>query len=51
MTLPFSMPNPVGLFIQPLTAITISDPVMPVITTGMPQAKWSFGLMRSQPYT
>ena len=46
---PFSSRKPVGWFIQPLTAITINEPVKPVITIGMPARKCAFGDRRSQP--
>ena len=38
-----------GWFIQPLTAITISEPAMPAITIGMPASRCRRGDMRSQP--
>ena len=41
--------KPPGLFIQALTAITNSEPVMPAITTGIPVSRWARGESRSQP--
>ena len=37
------------VFIQALTEITISEPVKPAITIGMPLRKWARGESRSQP--
>ena len=34
---PFLSVKPVGLFIQPLTVITISEPLKPAIATGIPE--------------
>ena len=45
--LPFTSLKPLGWFIQPLTAITISEPVRPVITTTTPHARCLRGEMRS----
>jgi len=42
--------NPVGWFIQPLTAMTNSEPATPATAIGMPLAKCVHGLSRSQPY-
>ncbi len=46
---PLTTSNPVGPFIQPLTAITKNDPVRPVITIGMPVRKWTLPGSLSQP--
>jgi hypothetical protein len=43
--------NPLGLFIQALTEITVSDPVNPVITIGIPLRRCMRGDSRPQPYT
>ena len=48
-TWPSSSRKPVGWFIQPLTAITISEPAKPVITIGMPASRCARGERRSQP--
>ena len=49
MTSPLTTSKPSGLFIQPLTAITVNEPVKPVITIGMPVRKCARGGSRSQP--
>ena len=41
--------EPVGWFIQPLTVITISDPLKPAMTTGIPASMCARGDSRSQP--
>jgi hypothetical protein len=41
--------KPPGLFIQALTVRTISEPVKPATTTGMPLKKCVRGDRRSQP--
>ena len=41
--------SPLGWFIHALTEITISDPVKPVITTGIALSMWARGESRSQP--
>jgi len=41
--------KPLGLFIQALTVITISEPIKPAMTTGMPLRKCARGERRSQP--
>ena len=41
--------NPVGSFIQPLTAITLNEPAKPEITTGIPVMKCARLESRSQP--
>jgi hypothetical protein len=43
--------KPDGWFIHALTEITISDPVKPVITIGMPLSMWTRGDSLPQPYT
>ena len=43
--------NPVGWFIQALTAMTNIEPVIPASAIGRPLAKCSRGRKRSQPYT
>jgi hypothetical protein len=43
--------KPLGLFIQALTLMTMSEPVKPAITTGMPLRKCARGERRPQPYT
>ena len=48
-TRPSTSRNPVGWFIQPLTEITINEPVKPAITIGMPLAKCARGDRRFQP--
>ena len=48
-TLPPASRKPPGWFIQALTAMTMSDPVKPVMTIGMPLRKCSRGDRRSQP--
>jgi hypothetical protein len=50
-TFPSTTPKPCGLFIHPLTAITVNDPVRPVITIGTPVRKCARGVSRPQPYT
>jgi hypothetical protein len=50
-TLPSRRVKPPGWFIHALTEMTISDPVKPVSTIGMPLAKCARGDSRSQPYT
>ncbi len=50
-TFPFCIVNPDGLFIQPLTAITIIEPLKPVITIGIPASMCTRGERRPQPYT
>jgi hypothetical protein len=47
---PLTSVNPVGWFIQPLTAMTNSDPATPAIAMGIPDRKWSRGESRSHPY-
>ncbi len=49
VTRPPATVNPLGLFIHAFTAITISEPVKPATTTGMPERKWARGERRSQP--
>ena len=51
VTTPARSVKPVGWFIQPLTAITIAEPVMPVSATTQPQAMCARCEIRSQPYT
>jgi len=46
---PSASVNPVGWFIQPLTAITKNDPATPAIAIGTPHQKWAHGRSRSQP--
>ncbi len=41
--------NPDGWFIQPLTAMTNSEPATPATATGMPDRKCARGFSRSQP--
>ena len=48
-TLPATSRKPPGWFIHALTEITVSDPVNPVITIGIPLRKWRRGESRSQP--
>jgi hypothetical protein len=43
------MRKPPGWFIQALTAITVSEPVMPAITIGIPLQKCARGESRFQP--
>ena len=43
--------NPVGWFIQALTAMTNIEPVIPASAIGRPLAKCTQGRSRSQPYT
>jgi hypothetical protein len=50
-TSPLRIENPVGWFIQPLTEITMNEPVKPARITGTPTAKCVRGERRSQPYT
>ena len=42
-------PEALGWFIQPLTAITIHEPVKPVSTIGIPLSMCARGDSRSQP--
>ena len=46
---PSTRVNPVGWFIQPLTAMTNSDPATPATAMGIPDRKWSRGFSRSHP--
>jgi hypothetical protein len=46
---PFCRANPVGWFIQPLTAMTNSEPATPATAIGIPHRKCVHGLSRSQP--
>jgi hypothetical protein len=46
---PLTSVNPEGWFIQPLTAMTKSDPATPATATGMPDRKCARGGSRSQP--
>ena len=48
-TRPPTRSKPSGLFIQPLTAITLKEPVKPEMTTGTPDRKCARGDSRSQP--
>ena len=48
-TLPLTTSKPSGLFIQPLTAITLNEPAKPEITIGMPVEEVRARLSRSQP--
>jgi hypothetical protein len=41
--------KPVGWFIQPLTAITVIEPVKPAIAAGTPAHRCARGESRSQP--
>ena len=50
-TLPSRSVKPPGWFIHAFTEITISEPVKPVMTIGIPLAKCARGESRSQPYT
>jgi hypothetical protein len=50
-TSPFEIEKPAGWFIQPLTAITMNEPVTPAITMGIPARKCVRRGRRSQPYT
>jgi len=43
--------NPVGWFIQALTEMTNSEPVIPASAIGRPDKKCARGRRRSQPYT
>ena len=47
--LPATRVNPVGWFIQALTAMTNIEPVTPATAIGMPDRKCRRGLSRSQP--
>ncbi len=48
-TWPSTRSNPVGSFIQPLTAITLNEPAKPEMTTGTPVQKCARRDSRSQP--
>jgi hypothetical protein len=46
---PSTSVNPVGWFIQPLTAMTKNEPATPAIAIGTPHQKCSHGRSRSHP--
>jgi len=46
---PSASSKPLGWFIQPLTAMTNSDPATPASATGMPHRKCARAGSRSQP--
>ena len=48
-TRPSTTSKPSGLFIHPLTAITLNEPAKPEMTIGMPVRKWARRLSRSHP--